>query len=816
MQWEAFPRIPGIKAVTITYIKKVHPLRSLSNTTTDLMTTMLKNIFFLVMLNILWTGTNAQIIFTPTDDSYIYAAGTKANDPYGIINPDTLKTRKSVASEEFTRETYVLFNIGHFDTTFSSVKVKLYGTGAETKRIQIFSTDTSWLEETLTGNNRPSGIYISDIIVQPGTGYSSWDVTNYINQAVSEGRTRVSFIFKDIAGAVSTKDTPWHSKENPSGMAPRIELVPGPVPYHRHGTYYIDNLAGNDTNSAATPAKAWKTLDRANTEYFVPGDSILFKCDGVWTGQLAMKGSGIAGKPIVIGSYDSGNKPLISGSGLFTNAVQFNGQHHLEIQDLHVTNTGSTADFRRAIYFQAEDMGPIEHIFLRRLEISDVNGVVDNSDASKNNGGVIFEISGTARQTWFDTLVIEDCYVHNVDRTGIANLTTWENRTLETNTNWVPSRNIIIRRNIFENTGANALIVRVADKPLMEYNLFTHCAIKGSGNACFNFNTDGAIWQYNEACYTKFNAGDEDAGGFDSDFKSVNSLIQYNYSHDNDWGAVLVTGGPTSSGGFNDGTVIRYNLFVNNKHHEIKTSGNATNSYIYNNTVYNRPTMTGIVVIWHKNWDGYSLDTRYVNNIVQVMGQGASIDLGGSSGNIFDYNLFWGATITNEPVDNHKIRANPMLLLPDSAGYGADTISGYRLKSTSPALNTGVDVNAGPAEDIEGNPVPMYLVPDRGAFEYNGPYGINPLPGNASVKVFPNPASEVVNIRLNNVPELPVRVELYSLNGVRVFEQPFAAGSHHETISIPLKKLKPEPGCYVLKLRFGNEFTCESLLVITK
>ena len=88
----------------------------------------------LLLLGFLWAGADAQTVFTPTDDSYIYAGGTKANDPYGIINPDTLKTRKSVASEEFTRETYVLFNIGKFDTTFSSVKVKLYGTVAEAKR----------------------------------------------------------------------------------------------------------------------------------------------------------------------------------------------------------------------------------------------------------------------------------------------------------------------------------------------------------------------------------------------------------------------------------------------------------------------------------------------------------------------------------------------------------------------------------------------------------------------------------------------------------------------------------------------------------
>ncbi len=767
-----------------------------------------------MLLGFLWAGADAQTVFTPSDDSYIYAGGTKANDPYGIINPDTLKTRKSVASEEFTRETYVLFNIGKLDTTFSSVKVKLYGTVAEAKRTQIFSTDTTWLEETLTGNNRPSGIYISDITLQPGTGYYSWDVTNYLNQAVSEGRQRVSFIFKDMAGAVSTKDTPWHSKENPSGKAPLIELTPGPLPYHRSGAYYIDAMQGNDTNSAESPLLAWKTLDRVNSEYFVAGDSVLFKCDGVWNGQLAIKGSGSPGKPIVVGSYDSGNKPEINGLGLVANTVQFNGQHHLEIQDLHVTNLGSSADFRRAFYFQAEDMGSIEHVILKRLEISDVNGIMDNTDAAKNNGGIIFEISGTARQTWFDTLVVEDCYIHDVDRSGIANMSTWENRTLTNNTDWVPSRNMIFRGNIFETIGANALIVRVADKPLMEHNLFTHCGIKGTGNASFNFNTDGAIWQYNEACYTKFNSGDEDAGGFDSDFKSINTLMQYNYSHDNDYGAVLVTGGPT--GGFNDGTIIRYNLFVNNKHHEIKTSGQATNSMIYNNTVYNRPTMTGIIAVYHKSWSGYSMNTQYFNNIFQIMGSGASVDLGGSSGNIFDYNVFYGANISNEPADAHKLKVNPMICRPDSAGYGADTISGYRLLVNSPCINSGVTVPGAPARDIEGNPVPMYLIPDRGAFEYSGPYGIKPLPVDFSISIFPNPAATQVSILVKNAPEPPTELELQSLTGIRVYEQTFPSSFVPGTITIPLSDLNLKPGCYILKMHFGKDHAYTSLLLIDK
>jgi hypothetical protein len=278
----------------------------------------------------------------------------------------------------------------------------------------------------------------------------------------------------------------------------------------------------------------------------------------------------------------------------------------------------------------------------------------------------------------------------------------------------------------------------------------------------------------------------------------------------------LVTGGPQSSGGFNDGTVVRYNLFVNNKHHEIKTSGHASNTYIYNNTVYNRPTMTGIVIIWHKSWDGYSLDTRYYNNIFQVQGSGASVDLGGSGGNIFDYNVFYGAAISNEPADPHKLKLNPMFTRADSAGYGSDTITGYRLLKNSPAINSGMVVPGAQGKDIEGTPVPMYQVPDRGAFEYNGPYGISHIPVESGVSVFPNPASEEVFIRMNTIAPGPVTVRLFSITGIQLYENTFHFASQQEAIRISLAALHLKPGCYALKLDMGNGDAIESLLVIDK
>jgi hypothetical protein len=755
---------------------------------------------------------HGQIQLTPSDDCYIYAGGTKADDPYGIIDPDTLKTRKSVAGDQYTRETYIKFDLGSIDTSFLSASVKLYGIVAESKRMQIFYTDTAWAETTLTGNTRPPGTYIGDLLLEAGEGYYTWDVTSYMNQAVTQGFHKVAFVLKDVAGAASTIDTRWHSKENASGNAPILELVEGLPVIHRTGTYYIDNFNGNDDNTAAAPGQAWKSLGKISTITFEPGDSILFKADGNWQGQLSFHGSGSPGKPILIGKYGAGQNPVLEGQGLVQNTIQLTNQHHIEIQDLAITNYGPAIEFRRGIYIQAEDMGTVRHILLRRLEVSNVNGTMDG-DISKNNGGILFEISGSATPTLFDTLVVEDCYIHDVDRTGIANLSSWDTRTSTTDGDWTPSKNMIYRNNTFERTGANALIVRVAFRPLIEHNLFSHCSVKGSGNASFSFNTNYATWQYNEACYTQFNSGDEDAGGFDSDYNSKFTTIQYNYSHDNGFGALLVTGGPGNA--FNDGTVIRYNVLANNGDHVIRTSGGATNTTIYNNTIYSRIGLTNIALAWHKSWEGYSSTTKYYNNIFQVMGAGASFDLGSSTGNTFDYNLYYGTTITNEPADAHKIKLNPLLEAPDSLGSLPDSVFDYRIRQYSPAINSGMSVTGSPLKDIEGNTIPTYGIPDRGAFEFTGPTGITDGTKAYRFNLFPNPAHDNVAIEAENIPLPVVSLCLFTLDGRLVLKQKYETNNGKLRTKLLLQSLSLTPGIYQVQLSLGDS-KCKEMLIYVK
>ena len=507
--------------------------------------------------------------------------------------------------------------------------------------------------------------------------------------------------------------------------------------------YYIDAIEGDDSNNGTSVSSAWETLANINTTIFQPGDNILFKAGQSWTGTIKPQGSGTAENPIVIGKYGSGERPAIHGDASVNCTVEpgktkyctvyLYNQEYWEIRDLEITNFNSSEENgislgqwendnvtnyanvtkpqkyagansqKCGILVEANDFGEVNHLHFVNLEVHGVNGKI----SEKNNGGIflkIFNFNSSDTPTYFNDVLIDNCHFHDLDRTGVSNRSDYDNRTLNRNTDWTPSKNVVISNNIFERTGANALIVRVAEDPLMENNLFDHCSIKETGNAAFNFNTDGAIWQFNEARYTKYNVGDIDAGGIDSDYRTKNTTIQYNYIHDNDFGT-LITGGPSNYNAFNDRTIFRYNILENDGLLKssgdgawaFKISGLATNTEIYNNIIYVGSLKAYTDIVYHKSWSGWPDNTAYTNNIFFNDGSNTSFNLGSSKNNTFSNNIYYGNRYANEPSDPNKITSDPLLTNP---GNGE---SGYQLQLGSPALAAGSRLSTTPDKDYYQN-----------------------------------------------------------------------------------------------------------------
>jgi hypothetical protein len=484
--------------------------------------------------------------------------------------------------------------------------------------------------------------------------------------------------------------------------------------------FYVDSRGGNDGNTGTSPAGAWKTLEKVNGTSFRPGDRILLKSSSVWEGQLWPKGSGVEGKPITVGMYGGGVKPVINGGGAVEDAVLLKNQEYCEIENLEITNTGTTRAERRGVHVALENFGDAHHIYLRRLTIHDVNGV----DTVKPNGGIHYTSVGDKKPSRFIDLRIENNEIYHVDRSGIFG---WSDSWVRAK--WNPSLGVVVRGNQLHDIGGDGIVVVATDGALVEHNVVGHANQRSEGYnvAIWAWSADNTVIQYNEAYETK---GQRDGEGFDSDWNSRDTVIQYNYSHDNDGGFLLIC----NEGGHKDeesvgntGTVVRYNISQNDRTRGINLAGPVKDSQIYNNTIYVGPEHT-VDLLLFSDWNGWSESTRFYNNIFYSTGtarfsyaksrasDGAYQTAGGfgmSKDNVFDSNVYYG--VEAPANDLRALTVDPKLAAPGQGTMGMASLTGYGLQATSPAKKNGKLIEKNGGRDFWGSAVPSCGATDQGA-----------------------------------------------------------------------------------------------------
>jgi hypothetical protein len=490
--------------------------------------------------------------------------------------------------------------------------------------------------------------------------------------------------------------------------------------------YYVDSINGNDTNSGTSPEQAWKNLDRVNSATFAAGDKILFRAGTTYTGQLKPQGSGKDGSPIVIDKYGQGSKPRIDGEGAVLDTLLLENVEYWEVNNLEITNLGPTrANWRTGVRVVANNFGTMNHIYLKNLYVHDVNGSLDKNT---EGCGIYFECKGVTPSR-FDDLLIEDCRVVRTDRNGICGRSSFTDRS----GNWFPSLNVVIRGNLIEDCGGDCIKPWGCDGCLVEFNV-----VHGGRQRCEDYaagiwpwSCDNTIIQFNEVSHIK---GTKDGQGFDSDYNCRNTLFQYNYSHDNDGGFMLICGPSISSWSVGTiGTIIRYNISQNDRNRIFHITGDSVrNTYIYNNVIFLGPGLD-IPIVLYTDWGGWPDNTRFYNNIFYVQGTarycygvGRNKDgtykhkagFGKSTKNVFSNNVFYGNHV-NLPKDPNAITTDPMLVKPGSGRIGLDSLGGYKLKDGSPCIGAGLPVKDNGGRDFWGNPLPDVNAPDIGAHQFS-------------------------------------------------------------------------------------------------
>ena len=445
-----------------------------------------------------------------------------------------------------------------------------------------------------------------------------------------------------------------------------------------------------------------RQFDKLRESKFRPGDVIYFKRGERFKGMFAPRGSGREGAPIEIKAYGRGPRPRIDAGGKEQAGLRLRNVQWYEVSGLEITNTnGSKKDQGElfGIYVLIEKKeGVFRHIYIGDCNVHDVNGKV----AGKKRGGIHVHIK-KCEKTWIDDLRITKNRIARIGGVGIGNDSTCAGVEIRPNDEVTKNlwTNVYVAGNYIDNTGRNNVIARVSKDAVYEYNTLANSSRYDTGHSIFCFNTDGILIQRNEA-YGNVGKEDKDRGGFDADYNCINTYIQYNYSHDNEWFCGIMKRP-------NRNVVIRYNISQNERKglyfYGFEKFTDAENIHIYNNTHFTKRGLKAYVFPQNRT----PLNTLFENNVFYFEGEGLWTEKSKGINTSFKNNLYYN--LVPHPGDPDAITSNPRFARPGKAGTDIDLttmkdLQGYRLKSKSAAIDKGKSIKtAEDPRDFFGSPI---------------------------------------------------------------------------------------------------------------
>jgi hypothetical protein len=442
-------------------------------------------------------------------------------------------------------------------------------------------------------------------------------------------------------------------------------------------TYYLCSQSGNDTNDGLSEKTAWKSLERANSVVFEPGDSLLIASGSVFKGQLAPKGSGALqyGKmvPILLDRFGEGALPRIDGEGKVNAPLFLHNVEGWEIQHIELTNKGEErATSRYGVYVLIDAMPVARHFVIRNVTVRDVNGSLpksrDDIVASAIRLNARTQRDSDQPGLRFEDVTVEGCTILNCARNGIVVSGTGSRR------NWNPSTRVVIRRNLLEGVCGDGILVIGCDGALVEWNVMRDCPDfgekVGAAAGIWPFASDNTVLQFNEVVGHK---AWNDGQAYDCDYNCNDTLYQYNLSRDNYGGFMLICspGRKKKYHSWNRGSVVRYNLSINDG---LRTVGHKDYRspifHITGETTQDTEVYSNLVIVPKKpdpkmdanlihfdQWGGkYPVNTSIRDNVFVLLdNQPGTFDFGAAKQVRFKNNRFYGAVEAIRETDEVEL-----------------------------------------------------------------------------------------------------------------------------------------------------------------
>lgn len=481
------------------------------------------------------------------------------------------------------------------------------------------------------------------------------------------------------------------------------------IDYTGYTVYYFDGENGDDSNDGKSEGAPKKTLAAASA--IVNGAEeplkILFKGGASFSGQLKLENFlSSEERPLYVGSYGTGRAVI---NGTESVAVYLLGDN-ARIFDLEVTNPAGTQGIR----VEAAKNGRSENIVVENCyvhnicwnwtydfdveafanaegdtkDIVNVKNVCPDGKYSYSTCGIYFIAPRGDGEHYrlFKNVWVMNNTVRETGRAGIIFDSSWQsgngcgwggaNKYRSQEDGWYPPEFVVISGNDISYVGGDGIVPIGVQDCWIERNRVIHSAILGrSGYACAGIwpvNARRVYMRYNEAGYTHLDNGCTDGEGFDIDIGCSDIYFEYNYSHDNAGGGLLlcnvhsqmplydengraVTDPSTGKQktfddrGNWDKVFIRNNVFANNgvggtNAAFLVVSSDCYNAVCENNIVVMKKGLFSQSLVYTADYGQCGNQKGFVfrNNIFYSIGeQYAKIDMAYSEDYLFENNLYW-------------------------------------------------------------------------------------------------------------------------------------------------------------------------------
>jgi hypothetical protein len=516
---------------------------------------------------------------------------------------------------------------------------------------------------------------------------------------------------------------------------------------------YFVSPSGDDHNDGRSPDTAWRSIDRVNQASFSPGDSINFQGGATFNGSLQSLSGGTPNNPLMVTSYGGDRATISSGN---QDGIALYNPNGIVITHLALVGPGAGRGQTTGVGGYVDTT--VSHIYIDDVDIS-----------GYGYAGISIYTDASIRDVRITNVTIHDCAPS--DLTGFSAGITVQGDFGQSFLRRIFDLSIDHVR-IFNNSQTMGIILSNVSNGVVQrsevHDINGLSAVIGI-NA---WASDNITFQYNES-YRIYEAVGVDGDGIFFGNGVVNSLMQYNYSHDNSgFGFVLVADLPGL--GPNSGNTVRYNISENDArfsstYASLVVAGDVWNAEIYNNTFFMAGDASGSrenLSIW--NWTGRGLHFR--NNIFGTTGgtnkffvtnlnsyttgndlvfQGNAYFSADGSFRVQynDRSLFslsdWQNATSQEMFGDSSVAfvGDPQLFNPGQGGTIGDadllyTLDAYNLYLTSPVGQAGLDlvglfgIDPG-SQDFYGNPLDQSSSFAMGA--YQPPAGGGPAPGHRTV-----------------------------------------------------------------------------------